>query len=136
VAAESLAVPADHSLGLDDDRGGLPARPAASERDPEVAIEWGESRSRVLLSVDGELLPKSEFDDGLILAAAEQSGTASDDRDPESEHHSHHRSHSARDRWAKRRLNLARGPTYALETSALAVEKSRAESARTNIENA
>src|SRR4030095_14804945 len=39
VATESLAVPADHGLWLDDDESVLPSRPEPREGDPEGAIQ-------------------------------------------------------------------------------------------------
>ena len=66
-------MPADHGFGLYDDQSALPARPEARERDPERAIERGESRSRVPLRVDGELLPQGQLHDGLLLSAPEES---------------------------------------------------------------
>ncbi len=65
-------MPADHGLGLYDDQSALPARPEARKRDPERAIERRQSRPRLPLRVDGELLPQGQLHDRLVLATPEE----------------------------------------------------------------
>ena len=78
----------------------LPSGPEPRESDPEGSIERSDAGPRLAPSVDRELLPKGELDDGLLLAGTEEGSAASKNRDPESSHRPHHRDHSARDRWA------------------------------------
>ncbi len=94
-------MPADHGLGLYDDQIALPARPEARKRDPERAIERGQSRPRLPLRVDGELLPQGQLHDGLLLATPEEREEASDDRRQEQEQRSHAGRDAARFRGEK-----------------------------------
>ena len=62
--------------------GRLVLRQVAGDRGeagPECTIERGESRPRVLMGVDRELLSDGELDDGLVLAASEESEEATED---------------------------------------------------------
>ncbi len=102
VGSEAALVPADHCLGLNDDQDALPAGPESRESDPEGSINRRDPRPRMAASVDRELLAQGELDNGLIPAAAEQSGAALDDRDLERDHHPHHRGHSALPRGTRR----------------------------------
>ena len=49
--------------------------------DPEGPLERGEPRPRLPLSVDGELLPQGQLDNGLLLATPKEAEEASEDRD-------------------------------------------------------
>ena len=72
VQAKSIPVPADHGLGLDDDEGASPVWPESAECDPESSISRSEARARLLLCVDGELLPEGQLDDGLFSTSAKE----------------------------------------------------------------
>ena len=76
VEAETLAVPADHGLGLDEDQYFLPARPEPVERDPEGAVKGCEPRRGSALGVGGELLAKGKLDDCLLPASSEEGQNA------------------------------------------------------------
>jgi hypothetical protein len=80
VATESLAVPADHRLWLNDDECGPRSRSEPREGDPKGAIQPRETRSRVSKRVDRELVPKRELGDRLVLAAPESCNEASPSR--------------------------------------------------------
>ena len=82
-------MPADHGLWLNDDESALPSRPEPREGDPEGAIQQREMRSRMSMHEDRELLAQRELDDGLVLAAPEQSEDAPKDRDRESRYSPH-----------------------------------------------
>jgi hypothetical protein len=84
VAAKSLAVPADHRLWLNDEEGAPPSRPEPGKGDPEGTIQRRETRSRMSMREDRELLAQRELDDRLVLAAPEQSEDAPKNRDRES----------------------------------------------------
>jgi hypothetical protein len=69
---KALAVPADHGLGLDDDKDFLPAKPKLVKCDPEGAVQGGESRFGSPLGVGGKLLAKGQLDGRLLPATSEQ----------------------------------------------------------------
>ena len=65
-------MPGDDRLGLDDDEGTLPARPEASQCNPEGPIDRGEVRARVFVGIDRELLAESELNDRLFAPTPEE----------------------------------------------------------------
>ncbi len=73
---EALAVPANHSARLDDDKGVFPARPEPEERNPEGTIERCEFGLRSRLGVRCELLAQGKLDDRLLVAASEEGESA------------------------------------------------------------
>ena len=42
--------------------------PEPGEEDPEGAVQWREPRPRMAVNVDGQLLPKCQLYDGLVLS--------------------------------------------------------------------
>ena len=58
--AEPLAVSADDRLGLDDDKGVLPAWPQAEKEDPEQAVERTKPRPWFFPLKDRHLLAESD----------------------------------------------------------------------------
>ncbi len=58
--AEPLAVPADDCLGLDDEKGILPAWPQARKEDPEHAVERTKPRPWSFPFQDRHLLAESD----------------------------------------------------------------------------
>ena len=58
--AEPLAVPADDRLGLDDDKGVLPAWPQAGKEDPEHTVERTKPRPWSFPLQDRHLLAESD----------------------------------------------------------------------------
>ena len=101
VAAEALAVPAEHGLGLYDDQSAFPVRSDARKRDPELPIERRQPRSRVPPRVDGKLLSQGQLRDGLVVATPEEREEASDDRRQELQQRSHRECDAARFRGEK-----------------------------------
>ena len=65
-------MPSDHGLGLHNDQTGFPVGPESGKGNPEGAIERGELRPRVILSVDRELLTKRKLDDCVFSWSANQ----------------------------------------------------------------
>ena len=72
VQPESLAMPADYRVGLNDDQDLLPSRPDLRQEDPEAPIGCSDPGSAPFLGERGELLPKGKFDDRLTAAASEE----------------------------------------------------------------
>jgi hypothetical protein len=59
--AKAFTIPGDHGFGLDDQQGGFPVAPRASQPDPEDSVGW--CQPQVFWSrptQDGELLPQGE----------------------------------------------------------------------------
>jgi len=69
-------VPAHHRLGLNDQESFPPSWPYPGEEDPEGAIGTGESGTRTLDGVDGELLTQRQLDDRRVVSAPEERGEA------------------------------------------------------------
>lgn len=81
VQPESVAMPADDSVGLNDDQGLLPSRPGPRQEDPEAWIGRSDPRSAPFLGERGELLTESELDDHLLISASKECwNTAIEDR--------------------------------------------------------
>jgi len=72
IESESLVMPTDHRVRLDNDQDLFPSRPEPEQRNPEGAIERRELGLRSRLGVGCELLPQGQFDDGLLIAASEE----------------------------------------------------------------
>jgi hypothetical protein len=72
-------VPAHHCLGLNDAVDLLPSRPDPEEGDPEGAIEWSQSRLRLLAFIRGELLAQGQLDDRLLATASEYGADGRED---------------------------------------------------------
>ena len=83
VASESLAMPPDHGLRLDDDESASPLRPEMGEGDPEHSIQSREARPWMSVGVHRELLSERELDDRLLLPISEQGDDAVENRDRE-----------------------------------------------------
>ena len=96
VETESLAMPADHGVGLDNYEDFFPARPEPEERNPEATIERRESGLRSCLSVRRKLLAKGELDDHLFIVASKEGETTAKKRPREIEQ-SLHRGETLRD---------------------------------------
>jgi len=84
VAAESLAVPADHRFWSYDEEHASLSRPQSRQGDPERAIQGREMRPRVSIGIDGKLLSKCDLDKRLIPATSEEREDAPEDRDRKS----------------------------------------------------
>ncbi len=81
VEPETLAMPADNGVWLDDDQDLSPARPEFRQKDPEDPIDRSDSGLGSLLGEGGKLLTESEFDDRLLASASKESWkTAKEDR--------------------------------------------------------
>ena len=72
IESESLVMPTDHRVRLDNDQDLFPSRPEPEQRHPESAIERREPGLRSRLGVGCELLPQGQFDDCLLIAASEE----------------------------------------------------------------
>ena len=96
-------MPADDSVGLDDDQGFFPSRPAPGQEDPEAPVGRSDSGATPLLGERGKLLTKGELDDCLPASASKEGrNTAKEDRCefeqmPHSEAYSARRHRSIRD---------------------------------------
>jgi len=87
--AETLAVPANHRVWLDDHQGVSPARPEPEQRNPEGAVQRREPGLRSGLSVRCELLAQSKLDDRLLISTSEEGGAAAKKCRNEEEEGSH-----------------------------------------------
>ena len=86
VESESLAVPPDHGVGLDDDQDLPPAGPEPAERDPEGSIERPGLGLRLRPGIKGQLLAEGKLHDRLLAAASEEGeGRAKQARDQRQE---------------------------------------------------
>ncbi len=65
-------MPSDHGLGLHNGETGFPVGQESGKGNPEGAIERGEPRPRVVLSVDRKLLTEGKLDDRLFSWSAKQ----------------------------------------------------------------
>ncbi|MBW2498571.1 MAG: hypothetical protein JRF61_14950 [Deltaproteobacteria bacterium] len=94
VQPESLAVPADDCVRLDDDQGLPPSRPDPRQQYPETSIGWIDPGAAALLGESCELLTQSEFDDRLLASASKESRDAAKGDRREFEQLPHCRTHS------------------------------------------
>ena len=88
-------MPADHCVGLNDDQGLFPSRPAPRQEDPEGPIGGSDPGFGSLLGVGSELLTKGEFDQGLLVPASEEGRNALKEGRREFEQVPHSEVHSA-----------------------------------------
>ncbi len=96
VQPKSLAVPADHGFGLNDDQDLLPSRPDLRHKDPEAPIGRSDPGSTSLLGERRELLTKGELDDRLPISASKEGRNTAKEDQCEFEQVPHREAHSAR----------------------------------------
>ena len=72
IESESLVMPTNHRVRLDDDQDLFPSRPEPEQRHPEGAIDRRELGLPSRLDIRRELLPQGQFDDCLLIAASEE----------------------------------------------------------------
>ena len=70
-AAKASAMPAGHSLRLDEHEHLCPARPEPPERHPEELVEGGDLGTATAAAEDGKLLPEREVFEQEVRATAE-----------------------------------------------------------------
>ncbi len=83
---ESLPVPADDGLGLDDHERPLPTAPPPPEDGPEGPIEVGQGRPALGLE-DRELLPESEILEGELPATLQSCSRRPKQNSKKAKHH-------------------------------------------------
>jgi hypothetical protein len=132
--SESLAVPPDHGVGLDDDQNLPPVRPEPAEGDPEGSIDLSKPGLVLRLGVDGQLLTKGKLDQGLPTAASEEGdGRAEKYRDQSQE--SFHGMEILRDIELQQQSDSARNPAVPYSTGLRARDRNHCDQ-RTDIEDA
>jgi len=72
IEVESIAVPADHNLGLKYQQRDLPVRPTSDEGDPVCPVGKFKARAGALLRVIRELLSKCQLHGGLFALRPRQ----------------------------------------------------------------
>ena len=72
VEPKTLAVPADHGVGLHDNECVFPSRPDLRERDPKGAVDRGDPRLGPSLGVGGKRLAQGGFGDRLLFWGAKE----------------------------------------------------------------
>lgn len=85
IPAKACSMPGDHGVGLDDEKYGFPARPEATERDPEQQVARIQNGPRLFSFEDGDLLPERDDFQRDGGAGAKEDGDGREERKEEIE---------------------------------------------------
>jgi hypothetical protein len=69
----------ENGLWLDDQKSRAPLAPDFGEPDPEEAISWAQSQSRMAVLINGQLLPEGEILQSQTLTVSECGGEYRDE---------------------------------------------------------